>query len=353
MKKLLLSLSLLGSIAAFAEVPQGWTDDFAAAKKQAAAEKKDLLVDFSGSDWCGWCIKLDKEVLSQPEFVTTASKEFVLVLVDSPRDKARLSETAKQQNPDLVKQYQIRGYPSVLLMDADGKVYAKTGYKPGGPTAYLKDLAETKAFGKKKQATLAEAEKLAGAEKAKALDALVSAMPSAEKYGEAETADLIKQIVELDPALKAKYPFFTEIKPLQKQTETSLAAIRMQTRNKIKETATANGGKPDKTVVAQLQEESQKEIGTLAGKALEKTEKAIAANKIQGEDLQQTKLFEATLYNCLNPGKPNMPSEKVLAAYKEAYEAAPTTEIGKRLHDMLESAKNPPPPPQPPPPPAH
>ena len=67
-------------------VPKGWIEDFEAAKKEAAAGGKYILLAFSGSDWCGWCKKLEKEVFSQSEFVRDAQKAFVLTMIDTPRD---------------------------------------------------------------------------------------------------------------------------------------------------------------------------------------------------------------------------------------------------------------------------
>ncbi len=131
-------------------LPEGWTDDFEAAKAQAAKEGKLLLVDFTGSDWCCWCIKLDEEVFSKKEFVEAAQKDFVLVQIDSPRDKSKLSKKVKKQNSKLIKKYGIKGFPSVLLMDAEGVKLAKTGYKKGGPAAYLPHLAEMKELAQKR-----------------------------------------------------------------------------------------------------------------------------------------------------------------------------------------------------------
>ena len=79
-------------------VPNGWIEDFKAAKKEAAASGKYILLAFSGSDWCGWCKKLEKEVFSQSEFVRDAQKAFVLTMIDNPRDKSILSKVAERQN---------------------------------------------------------------------------------------------------------------------------------------------------------------------------------------------------------------------------------------------------------------
>jgi protein disulfide-isomerase len=116
-----------------------WLTDFEQAKKAAAEKKLPILADFSGSDWCGWCIKLDKEVFSQKEFKEYAKNNLVLFLADFPRKKNQDDKTKKQNN-DLLKKYAVEGFPTVLLLDADGKVFATTGYKPGGASAYIEHL---------------------------------------------------------------------------------------------------------------------------------------------------------------------------------------------------------------------
>ena len=124
-------------------VPKGWTEDFEAAKQQAAKEGKLILMDFSGSDWCGWCRKMDEEVFTKDRFVREASKKFVLVSVDSPRDKSILSALARKQNRELAVKYEVRGYPTVVIVDPDGKeVKRHSGYRSGGPNGYMKYLRE-------------------------------------------------------------------------------------------------------------------------------------------------------------------------------------------------------------------
>ena len=80
---------------------EGWSSDFAASMKLAADSKEDLLVDFTGSDWCGWCIKLNKEVFSLEPFKAGVKDKFVLVEVDFPKDESKLSEETRKQNEEL------------------------------------------------------------------------------------------------------------------------------------------------------------------------------------------------------------------------------------------------------------
>ncbi len=117
----------------------GWLTSFEAAKAEAAKRQVPILVDFSGSDWCGWCIKLDKEVFSQDAFKAYAKTDLVLLLVDFPR-RAKLSETLKKQNDLLAEKFEVQGFPTVLILSAQGKELARTGYMPGGAGEYVKHV---------------------------------------------------------------------------------------------------------------------------------------------------------------------------------------------------------------------
>ena len=138
MKKLILTLLLLASVTARAELT--WLTDLDEAKKVAMKENKKLLVDFTGSDWCGYCIKLHKEVFDTPEFEKFA-KDYVLVELDFPKRKEQpAAEKAKNQASQ--KKYGVNGFPTVIIMNTSGKVLNRAeGYSPdSGPSAYLPQL---------------------------------------------------------------------------------------------------------------------------------------------------------------------------------------------------------------------
>ena len=116
-----------------------WETDFELAKQRAKDEKKDMLVDFTGSDWCTWCIKLKKEVFDQPAFQEYAKKHLIMVELDYPRKKV-LPEKEKKQNEELAKKYEIQGFPSVLLFNSNGRKVAQTGYQEGGPEKYIEHV---------------------------------------------------------------------------------------------------------------------------------------------------------------------------------------------------------------------
>lgn len=104
--------------------PIEWTTDFAKAKTEANSQHKYILLNFSGSDWCGPCIKLKKEVLDSPEFLQYADNKLVLVRADFPRNKKnRLSPELTKHNEALAEKYNNQGkFPYTVLIDADGKV---------------------------------------------------------------------------------------------------------------------------------------------------------------------------------------------------------------------------------------
>ncbi len=112
-----------------------WMTDFELAKSQAKISNKPILLSFSGSDWCSWCMKLDNEVFSKPEFQKWSKENVITVSVDFPRRHPQSMEQ-KQQNEALAVQYGVDSFPTVILVDADGNVLGKTGYRSGGAEAY-------------------------------------------------------------------------------------------------------------------------------------------------------------------------------------------------------------------------
>jgi thioredoxin-related protein len=142
----LAALLLLAATVARADL---WMDDFEEAKAQAKAENKFLLLDFTGSDWCGWCKRLDAEVFEKSDFKNYAKNNLVLVKLDFPRGFSLKKKTA-EQNDKLAKEFGITGYPSILLLDPDGKKLTKTGYQDGGAEAYVQHLESLLADERKK-----------------------------------------------------------------------------------------------------------------------------------------------------------------------------------------------------------
>lgn len=123
------------------EKTKGWTDSFEQAQKESAAFGQPIFAFFTGSDWCGWCVKLHKEVLETKEFEKFAADNLILFEADFPRGK-KISDKVKKQNAELAAKYGVRGYPTVFLLDAKGEQLGRTGYQAGGGAAYVKHLKE-------------------------------------------------------------------------------------------------------------------------------------------------------------------------------------------------------------------
>ena len=125
--------------AAKEEAKAVWLNNYSEAVKQAKESGKPILVDFTGSDWCGWCIKLDKEVFSKPAFAEYAAAHLILLKVDFPQ-KTVLPKEVAEQNDIMAKAYDVEGFPTIVLIKADGEELARTGYQAGGAEKYVKHL---------------------------------------------------------------------------------------------------------------------------------------------------------------------------------------------------------------------
>ncbi len=143
-----LAVLFLTAAAALAATPP-WTDDWEAAKARSKAENKPILIYLTGSDWCGWCKKLEKEVISQKAFTDFAAANFVLMEADFPKKKEQ-PEALKKQNAALEKTYLAGGYPTMWVLDAEGKkLSGDLGELKGGVDGYIAKLKELLAKEKK------------------------------------------------------------------------------------------------------------------------------------------------------------------------------------------------------------
>ena len=156
MKKfLLLLLITLGSFSLQAQELE-WHTDINKAIELSQKSKKPMFLFFTGSDWCGWCIRLQKEVFKTPEFTAWAKENVVLVELDFPKRTAQ-SDELKQQNGSLARQLQVQAYPTIWFVKVNkgenGKpvlqALGKTGYVAGGPSAWLEGANQIIALAKK------------------------------------------------------------------------------------------------------------------------------------------------------------------------------------------------------------
>lgn len=296
---------------------EGWSSDFAASAKLAAESKKDLLLDFTGSDWCGWCIKLNNEVFKHEPFKTGVKDSFVLVELDFPKDKSKLSEATQAQNKELGKKYAVQGYPTILLCDAEGRPYAATGYQKGGPEKYIEHLNELRAGKAKRDEAFAAAGKAQGVEKAKLLVAALESMNLGDETEANFYGDIIAQIKAADPKDESGF--------LKKEVATKRMAD-------FKKSLQVLGSKQDLDGALALVEKTLKEGGF-------ETEDALQIMMIRASIFAQRDKFDEAL-KAIDDAKafaPNSPMisgiddfRKRLEDGKKKAEAAPVKEGDKK-----------------------
>jgi protein disulfide-isomerase len=144
MKKIALCLLACWAVWQVSAAEGDWLTDLPKAQAQAKAEKKMVLMDFNGSDWCPPCKALRKNVLSTPEFMDYAKKNLVLVDVDFPRQKEQ-SKELKQANEQLAKKFAVEGFPTIVVLSSDGKELKKTvGYDGQSTQDFIAGLDKLK-----------------------------------------------------------------------------------------------------------------------------------------------------------------------------------------------------------------
>jgi len=121
---------------------QDWQESFTEALAMAKEVDKPLILVFAGSDWCGPCIKLDKEIWQSAAFKEYSKDNFILYKADFPRKKAnKLSGAFARQNEKLAEKYNSQGhFPLVVILDEEGNILGKTGYNKGTPATYIAHL---------------------------------------------------------------------------------------------------------------------------------------------------------------------------------------------------------------------
>ncbi len=139
MRKIATVIALFASCLYLSAGELQWETKFEKAREIAKKENKSILINFTGSDWCGWCKRLKREVFRKEEFADFVNKELVLLEVDFPQYK-KLSSAQRKANASLAKKYGVMGYPTIFIVDAEGKELLRTGYLPGGVKSYIDHL---------------------------------------------------------------------------------------------------------------------------------------------------------------------------------------------------------------------
>ena len=280
-----------------AQADEGWVVDFEKAKVQAVKEGKSILMEFTGSDWCPPCKALHKNVLSQDVFKTEMPKNFILLKLDSPRDKSKQTPEEIEQYKVLSAKYGIQGVPTIFLADAKGRPYYQTvGYSGDPADQYVANLKEQLGTLTKRDAAFAKAEKASGAEKAKMLAeglSLVDDEMALKTYG-----DVVSQIIELDAdnkaGLKAKFEGLKNSVGFKAELEAATRGSR---------------DKPEETLAA--------------------IDKLIAEKEPTGEALQEAVFSKSAILFQTDKAK----AKELLL---EAQKLAPESETGKRIDGILE-----------------
>ena len=280
-----------------AQAADGWLVDFEKAKAQAAKEGKSILMEFTGSDWCPPCKALTANVLSKEVFKTEMPKSFVLLKLDSPRDKSKQTPEEIEQYKVLSAKYGIQGVPTIFLADAKGRPYYETvGYSGDPADKYVANLKEQLGTLAKRDAAFAKAEKASGSEKAKLLAeglSLVNDEMALKTYG-----DVVSQIIELDAdnkaGLKAKFAGLKDSVGFKSELEATMQSSR---------------GEPKDTLAA--------------------IDKLIEKKKPTGAALQEAVFMKSSILFQTDKAK----AKEMLL---EAKELAPQSETGKRIDDILE-----------------
>ena len=285
------------SLTVAAQAAEGWIVDFEKAKAQAAKEGKSILMEFTGSDWCPPCKALHKNVLVKDVFKTEMPKSFVLLKLDSPRDKSKQTPEEIEQYKVLSAKYGIQGVPTIFLADAKGRPYYQTvGYSGDPADQYVANLKEQLGTLAKRDAAFAKAEKASGAEKAKLLAeglSLVDDEMALKTYG-----DVVSEIIELDAnnkaGLKAKFAGLKNSVGFKAELEATMRS---------------NRGEP-------------KDILAAIDKLIEKNKPGAAA-------LQEALFHKGSIHFQTDKAK----AKELLL---EAKELAPKSETGKRIDGILE-----------------
>lgn len=279
------------------QTAEGWLVDFEKAKAQAAKEGKSLLMEFTGSDWCPPCKALAKSVLTQDVFKNEIPKDFVLLKLDSPRDKSKQTPEEIEQYKTLSKKYGIQGVPTIFLADAKGRPYWQTVGYSGDPAdkyvANLKDQLKTLA---KRDAAFAKAADASGSEKAKHIAeglSLVSSELALNTYSD-EVAEIIKLDAKNEAGLKDKYEGLKNSVNFKSELEKVMRS----------------GGDDPKAVLAAI-------------------DKLINEKKPTGEAKQEALFYKGSIY--FRDDKP-----KAKATLLEAQKLAPESETAKRINGILD-----------------
>ena len=241
-----------------------WTQDYAAATNAAATSGKPVFLDFTGSDWCGWCMLMERQVFSQQEWKDWAVTNIYLVTLDFPRDKSKVPEAFQTRNRALSKEYGVRGYPTYIVLDAKGQKIGQLGAdRKAKPGKFIRQLCGILGIDPPAKADAVPADPAAK----RLVDAIAAAFKAIEREAEAIEDPTAAQLAALNER------FASEIAAIDTKDvpENLLAAFKSF--SDAFATMTAEFGKLDQTKtlreIGRPPESMQKALSAMQ-KALEK-----------------------------------------------------------------------------------
>ncbi len=298
MKKLLqmfhvmMLILIYSTTVSLASSDSAWQTDFETARILAKKTDKDLLLSFSGSDWCPWCKKLEKEVFTQDLFKQNAPANYILVNLDFPKKK-KLPDALKKQNQQLKNKYDVTGFPTILLTDSAGEPYAQLGYRKGGPQKYLDYLALMRS-GKTKWETV------------------FTQASSAQGLGKARLYDQGLELKKKNGFTKGNQKIIDEIKALDKDN-----AAGLKYKYEI----------PEKMALIEKELNTKRDLD----KALQDLSGIISDYNPDSKIKQDIYMFQAAINI-----KGKKDNKAGLEALNQALKIAPDTEIGKRIPQIIQ-----------------
>ena len=210
-----------------------WETNYDAALQQAKARGSFVLVDFTGSDWCPYCIQLKQNVLSTKAFEEYAAKnKLVLLELDFLRTPGQLTQERAQELERVRELYQVNGFPTVILLDGDGYEFARFVGSAPNPEVYIEGLQKALAAKRAYDKALAGTAKLSGEQKAAALMAALECLPEECRLSQKE---VVAEIISLDPEDKYGYKRITEEKALFEAQKKEIMEMMARFRSKVDE----------------------------------------------------------------------------------------------------------------------
>ena len=269
---------------------EDWLVDFTQAKELASQEGKDILIEFTGSDWCPPCKALQTNVLSQDIFKREVPKRFILLLLDNPRDKSHQSDEEQAQYKRLAEAFQVTGVPTVFLADAEGRPYARqVGYNGEKAPQYVANLSEKTKARETRDQFLAKAEQAQGVARAQFLHQAMQQIDTSLVL--TTYKQIVQEIIELDEENQAG---------LKKQYAAKIELERIKTSSRI--------AGPDAT--------------------LKSVDKLLLEVKPEGRDLQEALFLKAQLIY-------RKDREGCKQALITAHKAAPDSDTAKNIARIL------------------